>query len=252
MWRRSYHIISATLIMAAACIADDSAAGRERKTSFLAVGDSPPFRQEIRDGVRYEIEPPAGTIPPRDVLAGLGGKKSDPVPLRLGRPSPWVTVPPGDGPLQLWRADDAADVPPWLAVSRPPDGDFLVLLWRKPAARSWLEASAITLPRTPAGMARIVNLFPSAVSIDWGGESLPLKPGRSVLRQTPPDKPVTLRVMSRDSQGTMKKYHSGVVSGNAGESSLVTIYRADGPAPRRPLKVAVIRNSTEPTPPVAP
>lgn len=234
--------------MAAACIADDSAAPGERRARFLAVGDSPPFRQEIRDGVRYEIEPPAGTIPPRDVLAGFGGPKTDPVPLRLGRPSPWVTLPPGEGPLRLWRADDAAEVPPWLAVNCPPQGDFLVVFWRRPSARSWLEASATTLPGTPPGMARIVNLFPSAVNIEWGAESLLLKSGGSLLREAPPDKPVTLRIMSRDSKGAMKRYYSGVVSADAGESSLVAIHRADGPAPRRPLKVIVIRNAAEPPP----
>jgi hypothetical protein len=252
MWRCFHHIISATWVMSVACAAGQSAVGKGRQARFLAVGDSPPFRQEIRDGVRYEIEPPAGTIPPRDVLAGLGPERSDPVPLRLGRPSPRVAVPQGDGPLQLWRADDAGDVPPWLAVSHPPDGDFLVLFWRNPAARSWHEASAMSLPETPAGMARIVNLFPVAVSIDWGGDLLLLQTGRSVLRKTPPDEVVTLRIMSRDSNGAMKRYYSGVVSAMAGESSLVTIYRADGPAPRRPLKVAVIRELTEPPPQAAP
>ena len=29
-----------------------------RHARFFAVGESPPFRQEIRDGVRYELDPP--------------------------------------------------------------------------------------------------------------------------------------------------------------------------------------------------
>jgi hypothetical protein len=32
----------------------------ERHVRFLAVGEIPPFRQEIRDDVRYELEPREG------------------------------------------------------------------------------------------------------------------------------------------------------------------------------------------------
>ena len=55
-----------------------------RQVRLLALGELPPFQQEIRDNVRYELEPPAGSIPPREVMLGFGGKASEPMPLRLG------------------------------------------------------------------------------------------------------------------------------------------------------------------------
>ena len=38
-----------------------------RNLRILPVGESPPYRQEIRDGVRYELPPPPGSVPPMEV-----------------------------------------------------------------------------------------------------------------------------------------------------------------------------------------
>ena len=78
-----------------------------RHVRFMAVGEPPPFRQEVRDGIRYELEPPAGSIPPREVVLGFGGDDSAAVPLRLGRISPSLKVPAGTGPLLLNRREAA-------------------------------------------------------------------------------------------------------------------------------------------------
>ena len=59
-----------------------------RQARFLAIGDSPPFAQEIRDGVRYELEPPPDSIPPRQVSVSLEGEAASTVDLRLHRGSP--------------------------------------------------------------------------------------------------------------------------------------------------------------------
>jgi hypothetical protein len=220
-----------------------------RHARFLAVGDSPPFRQVIRDGVRYELEPPPGSIPPREVVPGFAGKPSEPVPLRLGRIGPRVVVPPGEGPLPLWRAGDAADASPWATLNHPETGDFLVLFWRGPATGSWDDGvSTMALAETPAGMARIVNLFPQAVIIEWGEETLQLPAGRSIRRPVPRDAPVALRILAKDGQGAVRRYYSSAVSATAGERCLVTIHRADGAAPRRPLKVAVLREPAQAPP----
>ena len=65
-----------------------------RQVRFLALGELPPFQQEIRAGVRYELEPPPDSIPPREVMLGFGGEKSEPTPLRLGQLSAPLKAPP--------------------------------------------------------------------------------------------------------------------------------------------------------------
>ena len=62
------------------------------------VGDAPPFMQEVRDGVRHELEPPPGSIPPRRVTVGLAdqpGQEEQAAELRLmlGRLGEAVPVP---------------------------------------------------------------------------------------------------------------------------------------------------------------
>ena len=46
-----------------------------RELRLLPVGDMPPFRQEIRDGVRYELEPDPGSEPPQMISIPLTKKK---------------------------------------------------------------------------------------------------------------------------------------------------------------------------------
>ncbi len=222
-----------------------------RQVRFLAVGDLPPFRQEIRDGVRYELEPPAGSIPPREVVLGFGDEDGDggAVPLRLGQVSAPLAAPPGVGPLVLRRRDGGADPEPWLRLNRPETGDFLVLLCRDPREKSWESARSLVLPdggeEAPAGSARYVNLSPQPVGIVTGGENVVLEPGKVLLRQVAAGVERPFEIML-PTGGGLRRLHAGVVVHSAGERSLILIYRADGVSPRRPLKVAVRR---EPAPP---
>lgn len=74
-----------------------------RHVRFLAVGDMPPFRQEIRDGVRYELEAEPGTIPPRQIQIPLDEEKTLNTILSLGAFSPQLTVPAGINTLRMQK-----------------------------------------------------------------------------------------------------------------------------------------------------
>jgi hypothetical protein len=228
-----------------------------RHVRILAVGDSPPFRQEIRDGVRYELEVSPGSIPPREVLAGFGKQAAAAVALRLGHISMPVSVPPGEGIVDLRRVDETPDAMPWLRIQRPEAGDFLVLLWRNPAKKSWQDAMSLIVPdgsvAAPVGHVRIVNLYPQAIRMTWGVQSLILPAAKMIQRAIKPGAEIPFQILVADSAGTMKTYYSGTVTQNQGERGLITIYRADGVAPRRPLQVAMLREpvSRDSPPPAA-
>jgi hypothetical protein len=225
----------------------------DRHARFFAVGDSPPFRQEIRDGIRYEIDPPADSVPPREVVPGFGEELAEAVPLRLGRITAPVKVPAGEGELNLRSAGEAADSAPWLRIKRPESGDFLVYLFRNPAKRTWKDAVSLVVPDGaagfPAGTVRIVNLFPQAVNIVWGAETTTLPAGKTVLKTIKPGTEMPFQILVADRDGTIQRYYSGAVVQNPGERGLVTIYRADGVAPRRPVKVSMLREPVAPPPP---
>jgi hypothetical protein len=228
-------------------------AAAARQVRFLPVGDLPPFRQEVRDGIRYELEPPAGSIPPREVLLGFGEEAQQAAPLSLGRVSEALKAPAGIGPLLVRRKNDAAEAEPWLRLERPESGDFLVLLWRDPATGSWEKARSLVLPDSreaaPAGQVRVVNLSPVTVGVVFAGEKIALQSGKTYKRAVAVGKETDIQLGAVDAKGALTRFHSGTVFQNPGERTLVVIYRADGVQPRRPLKAVIQREPLPPLPP---
>jgi hypothetical protein len=216
-----------------------------RNVRFLPVGDLPPYRQEIRNGVAYELEPPAGSIPPRQVMVGFGDEKRDAVPLLLGRVTEPLSAPGGEGPMQLRKLGDAPEAEPWMKVNRPETGDFLVLLWRDSAKGDWSQARSLVLQDNPevapAGRVRIVNLSPVPVAVVFGGERIKLEAGKFYQRSVPVGKDTEFQLGAVTHAGDLDRFHAGSLFQNPGERSLVVIYRADGVQPRRPLKAVVHR-----------
>lgn len=248
---------AAALFIIAAILAGGRAvaegkAGTGRLVRFLPLGEMPPFRQEIRENVRYELEPPAGSIPPREVLLGFGGNASEATSLALGRLSAPLKAPPGSGPLSLVCRSDAKDTKPWLNLVRPESGDFLVILWRESRQGTWEKVKSLVVTDdavgAPAGSVRFINVSPASVGILWGEEKLILGGGKLFQRTVPTGKESKFEVQLPDTTGALKRLHSGVILQNPGERSLVLIYSADGVGYRLPLKVTVLR---EPAPPAS-
>ncbi|RYD20492.1 MAG: hypothetical protein EOP88_14855 [Verrucomicrobiaceae bacterium] len=225
----------------------------ERHVRFLPLGELPPFRQQIRDGIRVELEPPPGSIPPREVVLGFGEGPGDSTPLRLGETTTALKIPPGPGPLLLRQRDAKEDSKPWLSLSRPENGDFLVLLWRDSRTKTWENARSMVLPddrvSAPAGSVRFVNCSPATIGIALGKEKLLLGAGKMFRRDIPSGKDQVFQVYLADTSGGVKVLHAGALLQNGGERGLVLIYRADGVAARRPLKVAVRREMVPALPP---
>ena len=223
-----------------------------RQVRFLAVGELPPFRQEVRDNIRYELEPPEGSIPPREVVLRSDDETSEATPLRLGQISEPVKVPSGVGSFDLRQGDAAEDSVPWLRLTRPEKGDFLVILWRDPRQGTWKHVNSLVLPEDlveqGAGSVRFINCSEASVGLKWGNEKLLLEPRRAVRRKATAGAELPFQVLLSDASGSAKAIHTGVVTQNQGERSLVLIYRADGVSPRRPVKVSVQREPIPPQP----
>lgn len=216
-----------------------------RQVRFLAVGEAPPFEQEVRDNIRYEVEPPVGSIPPREVVLGFGDKQTESTRLLLGQLSLPMKAPSGTGPLVLGLRSDAEDAEPWLRLTRPAEGDFLVLLWRDAKQGSWQKARSLVVPddavSAPAGSVRYINVSPFPVGIRLGAENLVLEAGKMFKRMVPVGVEQPFEILLQHTSGALKRLHTGVVLQNPGERSLVLIYFADGVGHRLPLKVTVQR-----------
>jgi hypothetical protein len=219
----------------------DRAAGRQRSVRFLAVGDPPPYRQEVRDGVRRQLPPPPGSIPPRELLVDIAAADRERPPeslrLQLGRMSAPLPVPAGESPLRLRPADSGADARPWLEVRPPPGADFTVVLWRRDPRSGWdEEPRALVLPGSaPAGTLTMVNLAEVPVAVVLGTEKIGLPPRLPQRRPLPPGKPLGFQYALSDGEGRLVRQFAASLEQPAGDRTLLVIYRADGEKPRRPL-----------------
>ncbi len=218
-----------------------------RQARFLAIGDMPPFRQEVRDGVRYELEPPPGSIPPREIIPGFGERRDgEPVRLQLGRVSDATPIPAGAGAFTL-RARDASA--PWLTLTRPEKGDLLVILWRDPSAGTWDRPRALVLPdgpeTSPPGSVHLLNLSPATMAVVLGEEKVALPPARPLVRRFEAGKDRELQVGAPDGAGGLRRFYASSLTMNAGERTWIVVYRADGVMPRQPVKVTVLRERVQ-------
>lgn len=123
----------------------------------------------------------------------------------------------------------------------------MVILWRASPKGTWKEAGSLVLPdgplSAPAGSVWVVNVAPVDVGIVIviDSEKLMLSAGKTYQCQPSVGPDQNFQIVVTDAAGSPRRLHSGTISRNPGERSLVLVYRADGEASRRPVKVSVLR-----------
>lgn len=237
------------LLMGSNLLADDAEGPTKeplREMRLLTVGEMPPFRQEIRDGVRYQLPAPPGSLPPTEVdvrIPSADGKekKGESIRLRIGNISAPVKVPAGKGALVMRVAESASEGKPWLRLERPESGDFIVVMWRGQRNNSWDEPSAFVMPTNLGeGQASLINVAPGNIAVVYGGERLALRPLSPLTRPLDPGRPLGLQVGLAKAD-TLQRLISRSIEQPPGHSSIVVFFRNDGEKPRSPLGVKVIR-----------
>jgi hypothetical protein len=223
------------------------AAAGQRTLRLLPLGETPPFQQEIRNGIRFELEPEAGSVPPRQVVLG-DGETAPVIRLNLNRVSESVPLPVGIAPVTLREKPTApeAQPTPWLTLHPPETGNVQALVWRDPG-KPWTKPRTLLLPDSgaafPAGRLRIINLLPLEAALIIGPDNEVVAPGKTRIRAVAVGKDLPLHVAYRDPTGTLKRFYSSSILLNAGERSQVVLYLADTEKPRRPARVKVINEA---------
>jgi len=223
-----------------------------RSLRLLPLGEAPPFRQEVRDGVRYELEPAPGSVPPRQVRLG-DVETSVLVRLNLGRASEKVRIPAGTEPAIFREANAPADsaVKPWLSLNPPEAGDVLAVIWRDPGTR-WTQPRSLLFPDSgaalPAGSIRIVNLLPSEAALVFDEDRILLPPGKSMVKAIAVGTDLPIQIAFKTNTGKYQPFHSSSVLLNPNERAQIFIHRADGEKPRQAAKVVIIPEAAPPPP----
>ena len=223
-----------------------------RALRLLPLGETPPFRQDVRDGVRYELEPAPGSIPPRQIRFGEGDTARL-IRLNLGRASESIKIPAGTAAVLFHESTAPADptTPPWLTLHPPEAGDVLAVIWRDPGTRWSVPRSLLfadSAAALPAGSVRIVNLLPVDAALIFSADRVILSPGKSLVKAIPVGTDLPIQIAYKNSSGQYQHFYSGAVLLNANERAQVFIHRADGEKPRQPAKVVTF-NEPAPLPP---
>lgn len=221
-----------------------------RKLRLLPVGDMPPFRQEIRDGVRYELEPEPGSEPPRTITIPVTKEKTLTLQLALGVFAESVALPATMQLCQLQKAaGDQAEL--WCQISLPAAGDCAVILWRDPKENTWEKARSLVIPdgkaAFPAGTARLVNTLSTPSKWVFADKTIEVKAG-GVLIEKLPAETVPVQVSVLDAEQNWRVVFQSSIGQGASERSNVILYRADGEEVRTPVKVLNLREQANPAP----
>jgi hypothetical protein len=211
---------------------------------LLALGELPPFRQEIRDGVRRELDPPEGSLPPRVLEAGLqpaAAKDAKPPAFRLqlALPSPPAKVFPVADKVTL-RDPANGD---WAEVPCPAGAKVLAILWRP--ADSWRNPAVLALPELTADhdprAFRFVNVAAQTVGVVFGERRYQLQVGK-VLSLTLPEqtKAASVSILMAGPGDRFTPCFSGLAEAKPGMATQFFVHRADGDKPRRPINVTPV------------
>jgi len=223
-----------------------------RRIRFLPVGDSPPFRQEVRNGVRYELEPPAGSIPPRNVRLILGEEAHTDIRLRLGNISEPAILPKDLTRLPLLSLKDEEPLV-WTTLNLPPAGDLLVVFFRAPAAKSWESPTARVISDAwdsfYEGDLRILNVSPAPVAAVLGKKRFQVLPGKGVKHPIGTVSELPIQLAWKTARGEWRPFYNTALVQNRSERSHLILYRADGIRPRQPVKALFFREHKPPPPP---
>jgi hypothetical protein len=216
-----------------------------RRLRVLAVGDSPPFQQEIRDGVRHEMEVAAGSIPPRSIKVVGEGVKEAELKMTLKRLSNAIVL-PGAPVVAVLGAMES----PWHRLSVPEGGDLLAVVWRDPKEGKWSKARSLFVKDDAsfkAGQVRFVNVCPVEVALVLGKTRTVIKPGVTVIKDIGVTAGVPVKIAyATPKNGSWRRIYASVLVQNRGERGTVVIYRADGDRPRQPVKLVLLRESVPP------
>ncbi|HEY1121205.1 MAG TPA: hypothetical protein VGE67_06375 [Haloferula sp.] len=243
MWKTSIGRVATSVAMFGLASAQQPA--EQVTVRVLPLGNRAPFIQEVRGNLRQEVDPPEGSLPPREIVVGIPapeGEEKKPeekrMNLRLGEVSEAVAMPKVD-PLSVTLRDaEASKV--WLKQSLPATKATLLVVWR--TGNTWADNRCLALDDSseaiPRGATRVVNVAPVEVKMIWGEQRYRLPAGKSaVLRFPDGAKTVPLQILYTDTDNKLKPCLSTTAEADTSSRRQWFVYKADRTDARTPVQV---------------
>jgi hypothetical protein len=226
---------------------------------ILTVGNRLPFRQELRNGIRYELDPPEGSLPPSEVRVGFESNNEEQnakssARIRLGEVSPPLKFPvPESGSIQIRDSQNK----PWLNTKISSAGASLVVVWK--TGQKWDEVGSLTLDDSstaiPEKAVRIVNASHLQIGVVFGKSRYRLLPATShVLSMEPGATAAKMEILYAEPGGKTESLKAVLRTTVTNETAIRRqwiVHRSDQPGARHPLGIIPVFEPRQPiqTPP---
>ena len=211
----------------------------------LTLGNRAPFIQEVRGNLRQEVDPPEGSLPPREIVVGIPvpkGEEKKPeekrMHLRLGEVSEAVSMTKVDPLVVTMRDAEASKV--WLKQTLPATKATLLVVWR--SGNTWDDNRCLPLDDSseaiPRGATRVVNVAPVEVKMIWGEQRYRLPAGKSAVLRFPDGvKSVPMQILYTDTDNKLKPCLSTTAEADSSSRRQWFVFKADRGDARTPVQV---------------
>ena len=241
---KSFLALMSLLFAFPSLLAQDAPAARHN-VRVLALGDHPPYRHELKDGVMQEIEAPEGSNPPKEIIIGAAlpakGKAPQATMFRLGQVSNSQECLVGEDSIIPIKKGDAS---PWFSVKVPTTRNAsIVMVIRKGA--TWDEVTPVVFPDDAtvrkAGATLITNMTGQPMFLTIGSQKIRLNSLKSYEVTLSADKPqMNLAIQYMNKSGKLEDAFSNQIAQQNTSHQRLIIYPADSENPRTPVNVITL------------
>lgn len=229
----------------------------DHQLRVLPVGKAPPMRISIQEGVRRELDPPKGAIPPQKIHALTDLTGSD-LNLKLNKVSPNTLLRFKESRIAALLSappvDDAPPADPWVKLKIPSGSATLAILFQSPDSKNWDKPKSLTLPDSrsafPGGTIRFTNVSPVPILIRVGNKApFALAPGKySLSPAVTGTADIPIHLVVREADGTVRNVLRTTVNLDPKRRANIVSYWGKPDHSRRPPVHACITREHLPTP----
>ena len=154
---------------------------------FLPVGDLPPHRETIKNGVRIQFPPAPGSVPPTPTTLAIDHKEGRDVPLRLKEFTEWSSINPRAGGVKLFQGKQIGGKP-WISSRFSSKSQSLGVLYADHQNKNWFNPKMMMVPDDlstfPPESIRFVNVSHCSALVRFGNEKAHvIAPGKVLLKK---------------------------------------------------------------------
>ena len=154
---------------------------------FIPLGDLPPHRETIKNGVRIQFPPAPGTVPPKPTTLVIDPKEGRDVPLRLKEFTEWSSINPTAGGVRIFQGKQIGGKA-WISSSFSSKSQSLGVLYADHQNKNWFNPKMMLVPDDlstfPPGSIRFVNVSHCSALVRFGNEKADvIAPGKVLLKK---------------------------------------------------------------------